>query len=132
LWPHNGHSTSCYIYKEITYVVDDYTGEEVTSYAQPLKLDLVQLDRSYLLSHDEYAKKVKSDLTCWTSHTVVVVDTSGSMKESDVWGSRNRLGAVWISRAPAFVGHSLESGESSLTDILTIVTLSEDPVVILK
>jgi Alpha-kinase family len=130
--PKTGHPTSVYTYKDITYVVNDITGEEITSYAVPLKLDAVRLEESYVLEHENYRRKVKSDLDCWTSHTVIVVDTSGSMKESDMWGSRNRLGAAWISLALDFVAFRLESGENNLTDVLTVVSLSEDPIMILK
>lgn len=130
--PRTGNQTSVYTYKDITYIVDDCTGEEVTSYALPIKLDPINIDSPLLLEHDKYLRQVKNDLDCWTSHTVIVVDTSGSMKAGDMWGSRNRLGAVWMCLALDFVAQRLESGENKLTDIISIVTLSEDPTVILK
>lgn len=129
--PRTGLSRSVYTYKDITYIVDDLSGKEVTCYATPIKLDPVKLDASTLTEHYRYCQQVKKDLTCWTSNTVIVVDTSGSMKESDIWGARNRLGSVWISVALDLIAQRLESGENKLTDVISIVTLSDTPIVIL-
>lgn len=129
---HHGHPTVVYRYKEIVYVVDKVTKEEVTSYAVTVKLDRVQIDSSILLEYENCYRQIKSDLDCWTSHTVIVVDTSGSMREADIWGSRTRLGAVWMALALDVIAQRLESGENKLTDVITIVTLSENPVVILN
>jgi len=49
----------------------------------------------------------------WNSHSVLVVDRSGSMRNSDVNGCRTRLGAVWLSIAKDFVEYRLETGMAS-------------------
>jgi hypothetical protein len=62
----------------------------VTCYAKPLKLEKVPLPPQVLEEHNLAREKVQSDLSSWTSNTVIVVDTSGSMRESDMWGTKNR------------------------------------------
>ena len=47
---------------------------------------------------------------CWNSHSVLVVDCSGSMRNSDVEGCRTRLGAVWLSIAKDFVDYRIKTG----------------------
>lgn len=60
-------------------------------------------DRHYsLIRHEQ-----KND---WNSHSVLIVDRSGSMRNSDVNGCRTRLGAVWLSIAKDFIEYRLESG----------------------
>ena len=73
------------------------------------------------------------DLACWKSNTVLVVDTSGSMRESDVWGARSRLDAVWICIALDFIAHRIESGNAGFYDAVSVVLLGETaPVLISK
>ena len=60
----------------------------------------------------------------WNSHSVLVVDRSGSMRNSDVNGCRTRLGAVWLSIAKDFVEYRLETGmASSMVSLDLIVRL---------
>jgi len=67
------------------------------------KEDYRKFDRSYgLIRHGQ-----KNE---WNSHSVLIVDRSGSMRNSDVNGSRTRLGAVWLSIAEDFIEYRLEAG----------------------
>mmetsp|Transcript_14738 Transcript_14738/g.27717 ORF Transcript_14738/g.27717 Transcript_14738/m.27717 type:complete len:294 (+) Transcript_14738:622-1503(+) len=72
------------------------------------------------------------DPSCWKSNTVIVVDTSGSMRESDVWGARSRLDAVWLCVALDFVAHRLESGNAGPYDVLSIVFMGEDGIIAIE
>jgi hypothetical protein len=76
--------------------------------------------------------QIQNDYEFWTSNTVIVVDTSGSMKESDVWGTRHRLAAVWVAVALDFLAHGLETGSFCSTDVISIVQLCESPTTVLR
>jgi len=65
------------IYNDITYIVDEKTKEEVTSYARPLKLEPVSLSSKMPLQHEIAQLAIHANLDSWTFHTVMVVDTSG-------------------------------------------------------
>ena len=78
-----------YTYKNIVYIT-----KEVISWALPMKQGRVPIDQSMKEAHAVALEKLKADQSKWTSNTVIVVDTSGSMRNSDVWGSRTRLAAV--------------------------------------
>lgn len=128
----NGDPTSKYTYQDIVYIVNDRSGEEITSYAIPIKLDLFPVTEKMVQDHEWAYKRAKSDLDSWTSNTVLVVDRSGSMKKSDVWGTRNRLSSVWLSTALDFIAYRLESGAAMITDIITVITLEEHPVTLIN
>ena len=119
----NGDSTSIYTHKHIVYIMNDVNGEEVTSYALPIKLDYVPVTEEMQRVHDGTVEKIQRDNSCWSSNTVFVVDTSGSMKNSDVWGTRTRLDAVWLSIALDFIAQRLETGNGGALDIISIVSL---------
>ena len=91
----NGDPTSVYTHDNIFYVVNDTTGEEVTSYTRPVELHPVNVTPEDLELYQKAKRHIEEDSTVWESHTVIVVDTSGSMKKSDLHGARNRLKAVW-------------------------------------
>ena len=119
----NGDSTSIYTHKHIVYIMNDVNGEEVTSYALPIKLDYVPVTEEMQRVHDGAAEKIQRDNSCWNSNTVLIVDTSGSMKNSDIWGTRTRLDAVWLSIALDFIAQRLETGNGGALDIISIVSL---------
>ena len=112
-----------YIYENITYVVNEYTGEEVTSFAKPIVLDCVPITKEMVEHHQKAEATIARDKTKWTSNTVIVVDTSGSMRNADVFETRTRLDAVWLCIALDFIAHRLESGAAGSLDVVSIVTL---------
>jgi len=128
----NGDPAAIYEHKDIVYIVNERTGEEVTSYAVPLQLDPVPETPALRQHHQHAQTQIRHNPACWTSHTVVVVDTSGSMKAADVWGTRTRLGAVWVSIALDFVAHRLEHGDAGATDVISIVSLGPASTVIVR
>jgi Mg-chelatase subunit ChlD len=121
-----------YTYNDFVYIVNKQSGKEVTCYAVPLKLTPVPLPNRMKTYHNQAVHKVKNDLDSWTSNTVLVIDTSGSMKTSDIWGSRNRLQSVWLSVALDYLACRLESGGASFTDVVSVVTLGDTPTVLFE
>jgi len=118
----NGNPTALYTYNNIVYITDEITGEEVTSYAIPISLEPVPIS-SYLRNDQEEAVRlIQSDKSKWKSNTVIVIDTSGSMKQADVWGSRTRLDAVWLSVDMDFIATRIESGAAGLLDFVSVIT----------
>jgi hypothetical protein len=132
----NGDTTSMYQYKDITYIMNDVTGEEITSYAASIPLDPIPWTPERKLEERQARSLREShppdDTSWWLSNTVLVVDTSGSMGKSDVWGCRTRLQAAWFALALDFLAQRIESGSAGPKDIVSIVTLCEFPTVILR
>ncbi|GAX29515.1 hypothetical protein FisN_36Hu009 [Fistulifera solaris] len=128
----NGDQTAKYVYNDITYIVNEVTREEITCYAKPLELEEIRLPRQMLVDYLATRRKVKGNPNFWTSNSVLVVDTSGSMREADVWGARTRLAAVWVSIALDFIASRLETGGGGLYDVVSIVTLGEHPTIIFE
>jgi Alpha-kinase family/von Willebrand factor type A domain len=120
-----------YCYNGICYVVNEGTRQEITSYAIPLELDVIPISDEALRQYHLVRDQVASHPNCWTSHSVILVDTSGSMRESDVWGCKTRLDAVWVSLALDFVAHRLETCQADARDVLSIVTMDSEPKVLM-
>lgn len=128
----NGDTTSVYTHNNIVYITNDATGEEVTSYALPIVLDKVKITDAIQAQHDNAVRDIARHRNRWTSNIVIVVDTSGSMKNCDVWDTKTRLDAVWLSLALDFIAQRIESGTSGVWDVVSIVSLGSDGEIILK
>jgi hypothetical protein len=121
----NGSTTSRFTYNGIVYIVDDVTGEEVTCYTVPEELVEVSVSPEDRELHNNTKEEILSNLACRNSNTVVVVDTSGSMRTADVQGSRTRLHAVWAALANDYVFQRIEEGTGGLYDVVSIISLGE-------
>jgi hypothetical protein len=128
----NGDPVAKYTYNDVIYLVNERTGEEITSYLVPFQLDEVMLTDKMKKEHRKALKSLQRDRESWKSNTVIVVDTSGSMRASDVCDARDRLGAVWISIALDFIAHRIEACEAGPLDVVSIVGLGETPEVIIR
>jgi len=76
--------------------------------------------------HIAACKRIKMSMGWWTSHTVIVVDQSGSMRKTDVAGGVTRSDAVWVTLALDFIAKRIENGEAKETDVVSIVCMHSD------
>jgi Alpha-kinase family/von Willebrand factor type A domain len=127
--PSGWHPTR-YIYKHdhIVYIVEEShrLKREVTCYAEPLTLEKVPVTLEMEKAHNHAMKMIRKDFNYWTSNTVMVIDTSGSMKKGDMWGTRNRLDSAWVAIALDFLAARLESGVGRETDVVSIIEMGEE------
>lgn len=70
------------------------------------------------LTHRAACARLTASRASWTSHSVVVVDQSGSIRRTDVAGGATRSDAVWLTLALDFVAKQLESSESTDLDVV--------------
>lgn len=115
-----------YEFAEVVFITDATSTKEVTSWAAPgagLDVALVDITPAMEKAHAEALCEVTSDPSKWTSHTVIVVDQSGSMRKTDVPGGATRSDAVWVTIALEFVAKQLDNNEASWTDIVSVVSM---------
>jgi hypothetical protein len=120
-----------YTYNNIVYITES-SGEEVTSYAIPITLEKVPISKEVQEINDRALDTISRDKSVWNSNTVIVVDTSGSMRSCDVFDTKTRLEAVWLSIALDFVAERLESGGASDLDVISLVSMGPSAEVIIK
>ena len=84
-------------------------------------------------THDDLARLLRSSEKMragWRSHSVLVVDMSGSMRNDDVNGARCRSDGVWMALARDYVKNQLKSGLRDTKDLVSIIIMKEDAEVI--
>ena len=115
-----------YTFADIVYITDETSTHEITCWAKPgagLDVEKHPISKKAELAHKEACERILMDTSSWTSHTVIVVDQSGSMRKADVAGGATRSDAVWISIAIDFIAKQLETKKSSDTDVVSIVAM---------
>ena len=138
-----------YTYGGIVFIYCPYTNREVTSFPASDKAafhsgtraaDPILLDKVEFSIEAQDAETVHNDLVpvllqtpnAWTSHSVLVVDMSGSMRRDDVNGARCRSDGVWMALARDYVKAPLEKKERTVTDLVSIIVMREKAEVVIR
>mmetsp|Transcript_9951 Transcript_9951/g.17432 ORF Transcript_9951/g.17432 Transcript_9951/m.17432 type:complete len:300 (-) Transcript_9951:878-1777(-) len=109
----------------ITVITNENYTKEVTSWAHPcwgLNVEKVLITEEMLVEHHQ-AVRNSSQHELWNSHSVVVVDQSGSMRKTDAENGVTRSDLVWLCLAVDFVGRRLRTGEATNRDYFSLVEL---------
>lgn len=137
-----------YTYGGVVFIYDSHRNWEVTSYkdssagstssgtkiAQPI---ILQKNKAYenkeLLAERERSRLLLLEKKAtWTSHSVLVVDMSGSMRRDDVNGARCRSDGVFMTLARDFVKRPLQNKTRSNRDLISVVLMREKAEVVLE
>ena len=121
--PRTGALQWKYTFAGTVYITDRTSTREITSWPEPcfcMDLEKVTITSEMMREHKEAVKSL-SDESKWNSHTVAVVDQSGSMRKADAAEGATRADVVWLTLALDFVGERLRSGEASSWDVFSLV-----------
>jgi hypothetical protein len=131
--PRTGEKRWKYTFADVVLITDD-CNREITSWPVPgagLDVELASITPEMWGEHDK-ALSTRENPSVWTSHTVVVVDQSGSMQTTDVAGGVSRSDAVCLTLATEFVAANLEKKSRSSTDFMSIVGMNASCTVLLE
>lgn len=122
-----GAQTWKYRYRGICYVTDDSATFEITSYRE---VRPASVSTEQKRSCEKAKRRLERDPSLCTSHSIIVVDHSGSMKTSEVRGFQSGVQAVFGMLALNFVKHRLSRNEaSSDTDVVSLVLMHSTAIV---
>ena len=131
----DGHSgREKYTFGGIVFIYDPRRNKEVTSYpSRDFSSDGsgTKVSEPILLAkfpnpqRDPNVMQIIADKENWTSHSVLVVDMSGSMRRDDVNGARCRSDGVWMSLARDWIKAQIDKGTRSATDLISVVLMSD-------
>ena len=131
--PKTGEPRRIYTFAEVEFVTDETGTREITCWALPgagLDVERVTITEEMKNAHVEACKMLMNPAT-WTSHTVVIVDQSGSMRQPDVVGGATRSDAVWLTLALDFVAAQLEKKVATATDVVSVVGMNDGATILL-
>jgi len=84
--------------------------------------------------HASLTKNLSSEQmrASWRSHSVLVVDMSGSMRNDDVNGARCRSDGVWMALARDYVKNQLKNGLRNTKDLISIIVMRDEAEVVIR
>eukprot|EP00111_Clytia_hemisphaerica_P010941 TCONS_00032060-protein len=123
-----------YTFADVVYITDESSTREITSYVLPIPLDKVDVP---LIDQNKYyaaKRRIEEDPSIITSHSVFVVDCSGSMRNADVVAHRSRLDSVRYSIATEFIAKRLDKPSYGITpfDVVTLIEMRDNATVIFE
>ena len=122
----NGIRRLKYTFADIVYITDETATKEITCWAIPgagLDVQKHPISESMKSRHKKACEHICTETSSWTSHTVFIIDQSGSMRRTDVEGGATRSDAVWLTIAIDYVAKQLDIEQSSDTDVVSIVAM---------
>ena len=127
-----------YTFGDVTYITDVTSTLEITSWALELPLTAVSVADKCMIRHREACSRILEDPGLITSHTVLVVDMSGSMNKSDMNGHRSRARGVYYNIAMEMVEtklYPLDTGlyggpSTAYTDVVTLIEMRGEPEIV--
>jgi hypothetical protein len=92
-----GHINWKYTFADVVFITDETCTREVTCWAVPgagLDVEKCKISEAMQSAHRIASSRIAVSSASWTSHTVIIVDQSGSMRKTDVQGGATRSDAV--------------------------------------
>jgi hypothetical protein len=129
--PRTGEPRLKFTYNNIVYITDMTATTEVTSWVieNDLPIEKAPIDESLSRQIAEQKRRLASGATAITSHVVIVVDQSGSMKKCDVVGHISRSRGAYYTIANEMIAQPLLRDQISFTDVVTVIEMRGDAVV---
>jgi hypothetical protein len=106
-------------YDGIIFITDNSLRREVTAFPSPLAL--ADIDDSARTAHSNARLVIDHRPELCVSHTVLVVDNSGSMSTHDINLHRDRQVAAYTMTALEFVAEQLFNGTANNSDLVSLV-----------
>ena len=126
------NTSRMYTFANVCYITDETGTKEITSYVEPVQVDSVPITGGMRLEHEKACLNIAQRPDTWTSHTVIVIDQSGSMKRHDIKDCRNRADAVWVCLCLDWIAPQLEKGEAKATDVVSLVAMNDTATTLLR
>jgi hypothetical protein len=115
-----------YTFGNIVYITDHTSRVEVTSYKEAVSIQPAPISQAMIDRHMEVKQILQDEPQLCTSHTIVVLDQSGSMNTADVNGFRNRSQATYGSLALDYVAELLcQQVDPPGVDTLTLIEMND-------
>lgn len=127
----NGAQRWMFEYGNTVVITDPSCKTEITSYNKAINIERAFITEEMLNNHNEAVRILREDPHLCTTHSIIVVDQSGSMKECDVNFFRSRSDASYGTLALDYIAEQLyQMGDEFSVDAVTIIEMKQKGCVI--
>jgi uncharacterized protein YegL len=115
-----------YVYGNVVYITDHTSTREVTSYKQAISIGPADITNDMIAQHDKDKQALEDDPYLCATHSIIVIDQSGSMRTSDVQGFKNRSQAAYGVLALEYIAEQLhQRGNDGVLDAVSIIEMND-------
>lgn len=114
-----------YRFAGVTGIVDASESIVLTVYPDSgygIHMDKKDITLEMVKEHRRSLRRLKEPGT-WKSHTVAVIDQSGSMRKTDIDEKVTRSDLVWLCLAVDIIQNGLENGDRDESHVLSVVSM---------
>ncbi len=127
--PHGKAHRWKFTFADVVYITEHDEITEVTSYVLPMEIPPIAVTREDEQAHTALTEKMNETPSLCTSHFVIVIDQSGSMRKCDVDNYKTRSDAVYATIALDYIGQQIDHREKSnckYTDAVTLIEMKNE------
>jgi len=108
------------------YITDYLCRKEITCYKKAISIEPANITDAMIRNHGEAVRLLKEDPHISTTHSIIIIDQSGSMKTCDVNCFRSRSDAAYGTLALDYIAEQLYSmGDEFFVDAVTIIEMND-------
>ena len=120
-----------YVYGNVVYITDHTSTKEVTSYKQAIQIQPATITEEMELRHEQDVQALADDPQLCMTHSIIVIDQSGSMRSSDVGGFSTRSRAAYGVLALEYIAEQLHQRDSlkdgdGIVDAVSIIEMKDN------
>lgn len=119
-----------YTFGNVVYITDYTCREEVTSYKQAVTIQPAIITQEMRDRRNQVKRILNEEPQMCSTHSIVIIDQSGSMRTSDVNGFRNRSQAAYGCLALDYVADQLYQDPTSGVNSFTLIEMNDTGTVV--
>jgi hypothetical protein len=125
-----GQTRWMYEFADVIYITDESSTKEITSYVKPIELRHLNLTSDEEAKFYLHQKLAQNNPDICTSHAVLVIDQSASMRTCDVENFKTRSDSVYGHLALEYLTEQIENG-ASYTDVVSIIEMKDSATLVM-
>eukprot|EP00978_Attheya_sp_CCMP212_P001915 scaffold3990_cov54-Attheya_sp.AAC.3 len=115
-----------FVFGNVVYITDSTCTREITSYKEAVNIQPATITPEMLERHDELVRILRDEPQLCTTHSVIIIDQSGSMRAADVNGFRNRSQAAYGTLALDYIAEQLYTrGDDLFVDAISVIEMND-------
>eukprot|EP00581_Thalassiosira_minuscula_P006333 CAMPEP_0183748262 /NCGR_PEP_ID=MMETSP0737-20130205/67678_1 /TAXON_ID=385413 /ORGANISM="Thalassiosira miniscula, Strain CCMP1093" /LENGTH=838 /DNA_ID=CAMNT_0025983981 /DNA_START=241 /DNA_END=2754 /DNA_ORIENTATION=+ len=118
-----------FLHDGLVYITDATCTREITSYREAITIDPFPINIPLMERHTEVKRILREEPYLCTGHTYIVIDQSGSMRNSDVDGFKSRSHAAYGTLALEFIAEQLNqrpNHDDLFAESVTVIEMREE------
>ncbi|KAL3766417.1 hypothetical protein ACHAW5_008654 [Stephanodiscus triporus] len=129
----NGEKRWMFELDNTVFITDDSCRKEITCYKKAVSIEPASITNEMMRNHEDVARVLREEPHMCTTHSIIIIDQSGSMRTNDVDCFRSRSDAAYGTLALDYIAEQLyQMGDEFFVDAVTIIEMNDSGSIFLE